>query len=370
MGSKRAMLSNGLGEVLERMIGKHKRFVDLFTGSASVAWHVAERYSIETWAFDLQRYSAVLAAAVIQRNKPVKAEKLWKDWLDQATPRFEKFDAPTPNEINSTFVAQARSWADNFENTSLVHAYAGHYYSPVQASWIQALRDSIPEKSPHREICLASLVMAASKCAASPGHTAQPFQPTDTALKYLQISWQRNFCSDTQAALNHIAPLHAQISGEAHVGDANIVAKELKAGDLAFIDPPYSAVQYSRFYHVLEAVAAGTTSPVFGTGRYPPLEERPSSQYSLKTESLTAIQELLKALAEREVSAIVTFPDHECSNGIDANMIKSAASEIFKIKTHSVSSVFSTLGGPASKKHGPRLARLSADEMILCLEPK
>jgi adenine-specific DNA methylase len=212
--------------------------------------------------------------------------------------------------------------------------------------------------------------MAASKCAASPGHTAQPFQPTVTALKYLQISWQRNLCADIQAALSQIAPLLAKVVGEARVGDANTVATQLKPGDLVFIDPPYSAVQYSRFYHVLEAISAGVTSPVFGVGRYPPLAERPSSQYSQKTTSLTAIQELLATLANRGVSAIVTFPDHKCSNGVDASMIKSAALKLFKTKTQCVSSVFSTLGGPASKTHSSRLARLSADEMILCLEPK
>lgn len=370
MGSKRAMLGNGLGEVLEGMVGRHKRFIDLFTGSASVAWHVAERYPIETWAFDLQHYSALLAAAVVQRESPADPVKLWNDWFRRAVPRFEKFDAPVSNEISAAFVKKARKWSSQFDKSSLVNAYAGHYYAPAQAAWIQALRDTVTTKSPNREICLAALVMAASKCAASPGHTAQPFQPTDTALKYLQISWQRNLCADVQAALAQIAPLHAQVAGEAHIGDANKIASQLKHGDLVFIDPPYSAVQYSRFYHVLEAIAAGVTSPVFGVGRYPPLSERPSSQYSQKTTSLAAIQELLTTLAERDVSAIVTFPDHECSNGIDANMIETAASKIFKIKTHRVSSVFSTLGGPASKKHGARLARLSADEMILCLEPK
>jgi len=184
------------------------------------------------------------------------------------------------------------------------------------------------------------------------------------------MSWQRNLCADVQAALTQVAPLHAKVAGKGYVGDANKVASQLKPHDLVFIDPPYSAVQYSRFYHVLEAIALGVTSPVFGVGRYPPLAERPSSQYSQKTTSLAAIKDLLSTLADRNVSAIVTFPDHECSNGIDASMIKSVAAKLFKIKAQSVSSVFSTLGGPASKKHGSRLARLSADEMILCLEPK
>lgn len=370
MGSKRAMLSNGLGEVLEGMVCRHKRFIDLFTGSASVAWHVAQHYPIETLAFDLQRYSAVLASAVIQRNSPADPVQLWKDWSRRASERFHTLGAPTSNDINASFVREARDWASHFNETNLINAYAGHYYSPVQAAWIQALRASIPARSPNKEICLAALIMASSKCAASPGHTAQPFQPTETALKYLQLSWQRDLCADVQAALSHIAPIHAQVPGESHVGDANQIASRLKQGDLVFIDPPYSAVQYSRFYHVLEAIAMGVTSPVSGVGRYPPLEERPSSKYSQKTTAVSAVQELLKALASRGASAIVTFPDHECSNGIDANMIRVIASQFFETKTKIVSSVFSTLGGPAMRGSGPRLARMKADEMILCLEPK
>ncbi|WP_043546546.1 DNA adenine methylase [Achromobacter sp. RTa] len=370
MGSKRAMLGNGLGDVLEDMVGRHRRFVDLFTGSASVAWHVAQRYPIATFAFDLQRYSAVLAAAVVQRNNPVNPVRLWNDWVRRATPKFEAFCAPDATVVNAAFVIKARKWACQFDQTSLVHAYAGHYYSPVQACWIQALRDTVPTKSPNREVCLAALVMAASKCAASPGHTAQPFQPTDTAIKYLEISWHRNFCADVQAALAQLAPIHARVSGKSDVGDANEIASQLQPGDLVFIDPPYSAVQYSRFYHVLEAIAVGATSPVFGVGRYPPLHERPSSKYSQKTTAKLAIQDLLVTLAAREVSAIITFPDHECSNGVDADMIKNYASEIFEARTQIVSSVFSTLGGPALSGQGPRLARLNADEMILCLEPR
>jgi len=212
--------------------------------------------------------------------------------------------------------------------------------------------------------------MAASKCAASPGHTAQPFQPTETALKYIRISWQRDVCADVEHSLDLLAPRFAKLVGRAGVMNANEAAKILRPGDLAFIDPPYSAVQYSRFYHVLQAVALGTTSPVFGVGRYPVISERPASLYSQKSTSLNAIQDLLSTLAERGASAIVTFPDHKCSNGIDANAIKQIAKKLFTTRSRRVASTFSTLGGPASSTTGPRLARLPADEMILCLEPK
>jgi len=352
------------------MIGRHTRFVDLFTGSASVAWHVSQRYPVETLAFDLQRYSAVLAAAVIQRERPVDSEKIWSAWIGRATPVFDSMCPPEFDFIDVVAVKKARKWSCVFDDSSLINAYGGHYYSPVQVCWIQALRETIPTRSPAREVCLAALIMAASKCAASPGHTAQPFQPTDTAIKYVQISWQRDFCADVKSALSAISPIYAKVAGKARVGDANKVVGKLLAGDLVFIDPPYSAVQYSRFYHVLEAISVGSTSQVFGVGRYPPIQERPSSEYSRKSAARFAMQDLLVKLAKQGVSAIITFPDHECSNGIDANMIKNYASDLFVTRAKIVSSVFSTLGGPALIGQGPRYARMSADEMILCLDPK
>ncbi len=54
-------------------------------------------------------------------------------------------------------------------------------------------------------------------------------------------------------------PMHAKTKGETIVGDALQIAKTLNRSDLVFVDPPYSAVQYSRFYHVLEnCLCSGT----------------------------------------------------------------------------------------------------------------
>jgi adenine-specific DNA methylase len=69
MGSKRSMLQNGLGELLKREINGAARFVDLFTGSASVAGHVAKNFDVPVLASDLQSYSVALANAIISRRK-------------------------------------------------------------------------------------------------------------------------------------------------------------------------------------------------------------------------------------------------------------------------------------------------------------
>ena len=63
MGSKRAMLRNGLGELLAQEVPNAERFIDLFAGSGAVAAHVASKFQVPVLAFDLQRYAAILAGA-------------------------------------------------------------------------------------------------------------------------------------------------------------------------------------------------------------------------------------------------------------------------------------------------------------------
>lgn len=83
MGSKRSMLLNGLGEAIAEMAPSHRRFVDLFTGSGVVAWHVAQKYDVEVLAGDLQQFCVVLASSVISRTKPLDGRWL-DDWIAAA----------------------------------------------------------------------------------------------------------------------------------------------------------------------------------------------------------------------------------------------------------------------------------------------
>ena len=97
-------------------------------------------------------------------------------------------------------------------------------------------------------------------------------------------------------AVTKLISLKALSLGNAALGDANIVASEVRTSDLVFVDPPYSGVQYSRFYHVLETIARGSCEKVEGEGRYPPYSERPNSTYSRKSSALESIINLLQSL--------------------------------------------------------------------------
>lgn len=369
MGSKRAMLKNGLGELLGHEIKTATRFVDLFSGSGAVAWFAAVNYPIGVLAFDLQDYGAVLANAVIARTKTLNGELMWVSWVNAAQKLVSTSKPPTHQKLTQNLVKELREWCADQKSWTVTKAYGAHYFSPIQAIWLDALRSTLPKDPTERAVALAALIEAASKCAAAPGHTAQPFQPTRSAKPFLQEAWDRDVLSRTKSALVSLTALCAKRTGSAKVKDANDAAKDLKNGDLVFVDPPYSAVHYSRFYHVLETIARGKCGEVSGVGRYPTPRDRPRSKYSVGTESVDALEELLETLASRKTRVILTFPDHECSNGLSGNKARKIAKKYFSVKEQIVQSRFSTLGGNGSGKSTDegRAARHNAKELILTL---
>ncbi len=372
MGSKRAMLQNGLGELLGREAVDARRFVDLFAGSGAVAIHVARRFTIPVLAFDLQRYSTVLTSAVISRQNKLNWQTVWDGWTCRAQAQFKAKRMPSAPQLTQAIVADFRSWCDAQDTLPITKAYGGHYFSPHQSVWVDSLRANLPEREPAKTAALAALIQAASQCVAAPGHTAQPFQPTRTSKYFLAEAWSKDIVSKTRSAFEVLAGQFAQQIGEANVGDANQAATQLQESDVAFIDPPYSGVHYSRFYHVLETIAHGDCGEVTGVGRYPARALRPRSKYSVCSESAEALDDLLETVASRGARAVLTFPDHDCSNGLGGDSVREIAADHFRIRERQVRSKFSTLGGTGEDgdNESGRAARQHANEMILVLEPK
>jgi adenine-specific DNA methylase len=374
MGSKREMLRNGLGCLLERESETAERVVDLFAGSGSVAWFAANQLGKRVLAADLQAFAAVLSAAVVERTVALNPQTVISEWLARVAKirqnRKHWHTAATLDDARvntTTWVRRARELCGMVSRQCrITRAYGGHYFSPTQALTLDTMLACLPAESHARNVCLAASIVSASECAASPGHTAQPFQPTRTAACFLREAWLRDPLLYAGRAVELLCPMRAKVRGKAVVADALAVASTLREGDLVFVDPPYSDVQYSRFYHVLETVARGVCGPVAGTGRYPPAAERPVSPFSRRSESLRALSILIDRLAKAKCTAIVTFPKTNCSNGLSGDMIVELAKKHFRIEQKIVCGRFSTLGG----NNSVRKSRTRSREMILLLCPR
>lgn len=374
MGSKRVMLNNSLGEMLRTESAKCGRLVDLFSGSASVSWFAAQEFEKPVLAIDLQRYARVLARAVIERLKPLDHDSLCKNWVKSIRLERKRFkiwqkasDLDGDGINTATWSRRAQDLCFEFNDAAgpIWEAYGGYYFSPTQSLTFDTLIECLPLNSSEKAVCLAATIIAASKCAASPGHTAQPFKASKTAGPYLREAWLRDPLYYVAESLRDLCSRHAKQKGKAVSGNANTVAETLNCNDLVFIDPPYSGVHYSRFYHVLETIARGRCGTVEGNGRYPPLKERPVSSYSRPSESRQAIEELFQSLANVGCTSIVTFPAGECSNGLSGSIVERLARKHFAVTRKTVKTRFSTLGGNNNLRSARQLSR----EMILLLRP-
>lgn len=372
MGSKRYMLANGLGDLLKEEASKSTHFYDLFCGSGAVSWFLASETSSVVTSVDLQAFATALADAVVTRTRPADAQQLKDAWIVPSIRRrngnrlWKKASQLGAVPITKGNVLAARDLCMEPVRVGPVwNAYGGHYFSPEQALTIDYLLSGLPQDKSKRSVCLAALIRAASRCAAAPGHTAQPFQPSRKGNKAIGSAWGRDPIEEALRALEDLAPRVAQMKGSSKIGDAHEEAGKLKKNSLVFVDPPYSAVQYSRFYHVLETIATAERFRAMGTGRYPPLEARPQSDFSNRGSARDALNDLLSVLSERHSRVVVTFPAGESSNGLSGDDVVDIASEYFRCDLKYVSGLFSTLGG----NHTHRSPRQESRELILLLRP-
>lgn len=387
MGSKRFLLKNGLGDLITSQLPSARRFVDPFCGAGSVVRYVADQFNGKIVAGDLQEYAVVMAKAIIERTRKIDPERLQTTWINVAKAHLSKSHIyQEAKRTESRYSPNVRRWV--LESRALCekpsrtgpmwNAYGGHYFSPLQAITFDYLLRYLPKRTNDRNVCLAAMVMAATRCAAAPGHTAQPFQPTKTAAKFIKIAWSSDPIEACQKALTELAPLHAGVKGHASVRDAIQLVTEIHKGDLVLIDPPYSGVQYSRFYHVLETIARGKCGKVSGVGRYPSIKERPQSAFSNVSQSKDAFERLIHKLAVKKATVIVTFPKGECSNGLSGDKVIEIAKQWFVIGSssgiheHVVTGKFSTMGGNNKKDKHERVkkSRVTSQELLLLLKPK
>ena len=228
MGSKRAMLRNGLGDTLIAEAGSSSRVVDLFCGAGYVSWFAATHLPKPVISCDLQKYAAILAGSVVKRTRPLDSQNLKELWLSRALKTRYRLNGWKKSDKLDTAGYDTNLWhrhaqelcsPDTVPNAPLIwRHYGGHYFSPTQALSFDAMLRTLPQDEELGDLCLAAVIIAASHCVASPGHTAQPFKATQTGGPHLQEAWRRDPFRYAQEALDRLCPLHATKQGKTMVG--------------------------------------------------------------------------------------------------------------------------------------------------------
>ncbi|WP_196489986.1 DNA adenine methylase [Erythrobacter donghaensis] len=358
-------------DATEALIGSHGRVADLFTGTTVVAQAFARR-GYQVSAVDTQRYAVIFAKAMLGIGKGprescsfatlaaagltasnINLGDEWTPYLVSEDEAIRRGDALALEEIYSSLpliwrtpnhalrarveAGERRSALE--ESMLLTNIYAGSYFGVRQALALDELRHNVQlARSAGRitdwqySASLTAIMSAASAAAHTAGkHFAQPLNAGSSrnerflAARLLQdrrINIERGFAEACEAINNHANRIDCD--HEAWRGPAEIYAIDGKRADLYYLDPPYTAQQYSRFYHVLETICTYDYPKLFEnghltTGLYP--TERYKSSFSSKRKAPLAFQAIINAANTSGAALVISYSQSSASSRGNARMI-------------------------------------------------
>lgn len=323
-------LSGFIQKNLEPYIKKDKAIFDIFSGSGAVSNIFRDNYMV--FANDTEMYASIIADALLNQPQISSATKLvdkisiaFSDTLKEMAILISKFlekedvalkeqdfdklisvynDYPTVWNGGYSEIINDELTVDKIKEKNdyylFVTYYASNYYGISQALEIDCLIKIINTVfHDYKNVLLTCLFYAMKETVFSKdGHMAQPlsFEKNQNRL-FVQRS-KRVFDLFVKKLKEYITLNHSRYSGKNMVFNQNF--EELlneqtfsKIG-LVYADPPYTDMQYSRYYHLLNVAAKydyplltinknGYTKGLYTEGRYQSkLSQRGSAKQSLE----------------------------------------------------------------------------------------
>jgi adenine-specific DNA-methyltransferase len=247
--------------------------------------------------------------ALIPEMVSLEAAFLHGEITEQQRVLYKEFCEATPSyELDGL--------ADRLEPYRLcVQLYANIYFGVSQCIDLDSVRAAIDrgtaEGSPERTLTMAALLTAASTCNSGP-HFAQPVKiPSLRAFKIIVERRARNVAWEFELALRRLAA-RRRLAEEVPVTQLDwrlglnaFLGANSETPKGVYVDPPYSKLQYSRYYHVLNVLITYDYPEIRGVGRYPPMEQRFSSRF--ENQPTTALKEFRELFDRCSSAGLVTF---------------------------------------------------------------
>lgn len=244
--------------------------------------------------------------------------------------------------------------------------YANAYFGVSQAIEIDAIRVAIERlvavEDQRRDLCLAALVVAACTCNSGP-HFAQPRKVnSQQMLRHVVERRARNVGWEFEVALRRLAsrePLHWPI-GPTSQNDWRLALDDFDRATstrnvrTVYLDPPYSKLQYSRYYHVLNVILANDYPSISGTGRYPPRSYRFSSRFEYQPAmAKREFEEIIDRCADRGIGMMISYGERGFVS-IEA-LIELVSTTFAKVDIFSETLRHHSQGRPMSGRGGGRV---------------
>ncbi len=290
IGNKQRLLDFIDSVVQSERLPKKGTFIDIFTGTTSVAQHYKKK-GYKIIANDFMTYSYVFQQAYIKNNQFPKFNNLLRSRFFNITPASLN-SKHEPLKIVVDYLNRLPGKKGFiFQNYAPAGKFKRQFFSNENAARIDATREQLDKWQKEKlvsenefYILLASLIDAADFVANISG----------TYGAYLKI-WRSMALKPFTMVIPNL--IENNLTHEVYKENSNRIIGDLE-GDILYIDPPYNTRQYAANFHILETLARWDNPQVYGKTGLRPYEKQKSA-YSQHTKCEKAFADLIdKARAD------------------------------------------------------------------------
>lgn len=332
-GSKKNLLGF-IHDTLETYLNNDDVIFDIFSGTGSVAYSYKRNYSV--YANDAEIYAATVARAIL--GEPIYPDECsviknqYKDIFNKKQKIYGTLRETETHLLNiecikdlielyesiPTVWTTDKKYMENDKYSLFFKYYSGSYFGINQACDIDIIREIIDLNPKYQDVLLASLFFAMKESVFSKdGHMAQPLDITKNQAKLIKVR-KRNILDLFIEKLDDftIGNLVYNPDNTTKVFNCNfedILEKREIIDEVTVIyaDPPYTDMQYSRYYHLLNTLVEYNYPEVtrnkngFTKGLY--LENRFQSQLSKKSTCLNSMKKLIEFSKKYNKCLVISF---------------------------------------------------------------
>ena len=332
-GSKKNLIEF-IHESLNAYIDETDIILDIFCGTCSVGY--SYKRSNTVFANDTEKYAQTIASALLGPgidSLNVFNVELYKHNLNRNLASFQedvsKEELYLNNRETKNLISLYREFktiwnSDIFQTLDksryqlFVSYYSTSYFGIRQAIEIDSIRETIETCDDcNRNVLLTCLFFAMKECVFSKdGHMAQPLDLEKNSVRLInqrEKSIYSYFVDKLSDFLNGVFP-SGKVENKTFNEDFESVIKNKIIQDdvtVIYADPPYTDMQYSRYYHLLNTVIDyNYPKPTVSRGKYTKglyLENRFQSQLSRKSSCLDSMEKLIEFSKKYNKTLAISF---------------------------------------------------------------
>lgn len=330
-GSKKNLL-NFIHSNLDEYINEDDVILDIFSGTSSVAYSYKATNTV--YANDAELYGSTIASALLGNKvfddindkingylaKYNNPSSMYSEWIDKERELIEANDIDgligLYDRIPTVWKNGEKYFDSNNEYSLFMKYYSTSYFGIKQARDIDSLRFSI-EFCDSKEVLLSCLFYAMKECVFSKdGHMAQPLDLRKNEKRLFKLRKKdvvQLFFEKLEDFKDDKFVKTSRNNKVFNLDYQNLIDnyEEIKNVTVIYADPPYTDMQYSRYYHLLNTVIEydypdlTISNGGYTKGLY--LDNRFQSQLSKKSTCLNAMEKLIEYSYRNNILLAISF---------------------------------------------------------------